>query len=214
MIRETGDVNTLRPWIESGSWLRRYRKTLIFCAVALTVLAVIAVLAWSMTPDRALLLFDLTIAAIFSAALGIAGRRLLRNDALRHSRMIAVELIGAVVGGTIVGIFAVTVASEPMGLARLPALVVIQLLGGVIGAAITFVPAFFFAGAVKLTSQFVGKPMPALEAASIGAASGSVGGGLVAAGFEYGIWLPLVSASVCAATAYRAVAYHRRLNRM
>jgi len=181
--------------------------------IALAVIAAVVWIVVTLTPERVTKIFDLAVAAVAVGLLSVAARYLLKAEAIRRSRLVAAELIGVTFGGAALTTFFVTAASEPVGAAQLPQLLVIQLVVAVVGGLATFLLAFFVTLGVKASGKLFRQQHAEAEAIFIGVVTGAVGGGLTAHAADLGAWIPFVSAAVCAATTYRAVVLHRRYDR-
>jgi len=193
--------------------LRPSPRLLIGGVVGLVALGLIVWILATLTPPRVDMIFDLAIAGLVIGLLSAGARYLLRAEALRRSRLVAAELIGVTFGGASLSVLLTTLASEAVGAARAPALVAIQLLAAVLGGCAVFLLAFFVTFGIKAAARVFHSQRPEVEAVFIGVVTGAIGGALTAQAAQLEAWFPFVSATVCAATTYRAVVLHQRYDR-
>lgn len=181
-------------------------RLLRWTAVGATLVAVVSalLLLWWQSPVWKTWLFDLSIAGVFAAALYLAAHRLIAAEVEHRRREIAAVLIGVVGASAALGIFAVTLLGPPVGLEKLPALVVIQLLGALGGAALGFATGLLAAVVVRAVSGFFACSKPALDGAVIGALSGTIGSTLFVELPHLGWWFIVASSALCSLCASRA----------
>lgn len=198
------------PAAASPDDVRRHRKFLLAAAVVVAAGGAAATTVWLLPPERRLVLLDLAIGVLVLGGLWCAARVLIAGEAARRSRLVAAELIGVTFGGAALGTLVVTLSDRPLGLAKIPALLVIQLLGAVGGAILAFGIAFFVAGGTKLAAHLFGRSSSEAEGAFIGVTTGAVGGALFGAAAQFAAWFPFVAAAICGAAAYRAVVLYQK----
>lgn len=162
-----------------------------------------------LNPERKLLLFDLGIGLIFAAALYAAARRMIVAEAGHRRRALAAVLVGVTAATAALGIYAVTGSGKPLGLEKLPQLVVIQTLGAIGGAGLGFLTAFF-AAAIVAVARRPFRPSPTIDGLCIGGLTGLVGGLVVAPLPHLGVGFAAASAVVCALCGFYAVQLHQR----
>lgn len=184
----------------------------ITAATAAIAAAIGLVLLWLHSPVWKTWLFDLSIATVFAAAAQLAARRLIAAEVCHRRRLEAAIVIGVVGASAALGVYAITLAGQPAGLNRLPALLVIQLLGVFGGAALGFVTGFFATVLVRSISRFFARSKPLLDGAVIGALSGTTGSALFLEFPHLGWWFVAASAALCSLCASRAAAYFAALS--
>ena len=178
----------------------------IAAAVGVSAALIATFLLWMYSPVWKRWLFDLSIASVFASAAYISGRRLIVGEAYHRRRVVAAIVIGITCAAAALGVYAVTLAGEPVGATRVPGLVVIQLLGALCGAGVGFVTSFFTAMIVRTLSGFFARANPALDGAVIGALSGAAGG-LIASGLPHlGWWFVVVSSALSSFCGARSAA--------
>lgn len=166
-------------------------------AVALLTAVLGLLLLWWHSPVWKTWLFDLSIATVFAASAHLIGRRAIALEAVSKKRVAAAIVIGVTSAGAALGPFALTLVGQPAGLRQLPALVVVQLLGVLLGGAIGFGTGMLATAVVRGTSQFFACSNPPLDGAVIGALSGTLGA-IPCLDFPHlGWWFLVVSAGWC-----------------
>lgn len=145
--------------------------------------------------ERTLLLFDLGIGLVFVAALYVAARRMIVAEAGHRRRPLAAVLVGTSAATAALGIYAVTASGKPLGLEKLPQLVVIQLLGAIGGAGLGFLLAFF-AAAMVVVARRPFRAAPTFDGLFVGGVTGLIGGLIVAPLPHLGVGFVAASAVV------------------
>lgn len=181
----------------------RLLRWITIVASALAVVSALLLLWWQ-SPVWKTWLFDLSIATVFAASLYLAARRLIAAEVAHRRRVEAAILIGIAGASAALGIYAITLLGPPVGLAKLPALVVIQLLGAVGGATLGFLTGFVTTIVVRAGSRFFACSKPTLDGAVSGALSGTLGSALFLPLPHLGWWFVAASAALCSLCASRA----------
>jgi len=147
-------------------------------ALAGTVALLLVVVALVRRPavDRQLLIFDVGIALAVAAVCFYVARRFIIAEALHRRRDLAAILAGVIAAGASLGVLALTLSGKPVGLAKAPALVVIQLLGLVCGGFIALLGGLVAASIVSLLRHLVRNPSAVIDGIFIGAFAGLVVG--------------------------------------
>ena len=199
MYDETFAANDLNP--DKIRLIRRLASALALLCALLALL-----LLWMNSPVWKIWLFDLGVAAVFAGLAYISAWRLLVGEAHHRRRLTAAVVIGVTCAAAALGVFAITLSDEPLGLNKLPGLIVIQLFGAVCGASIGFVTSFFAAMLIRTLSGFFVRSKPTLDGAVIGALSGAAGG-LLASGLPHlGWWFVVVSSALSSFCGSRSAA--------
>lgn len=190
-----------------GWGMLRKARTHSLAVLALCSLGATAVIR-RLGRNQHLLVFDLGIGLVFAAATYVAARRLIASEACHRRRNSAAVLIGVTSAAAVLGTLAVTLSGEPLGAGRLPALVVIQLLGAIGGAGLGLFFGFFAVGLTTVARKLLPRTTPSLEGLVVGAIAG-LGGGLIASWVPHlSGWFAAASVAVCAFAGHRAAAFH------
>lgn len=199
---------TFAPLASTIEKLRRLRLAAPAVA-ALSALVCIAVVR-QLAVERKLLLFDLGIGLVLTAGLYFVARQMIAAEAEHRRRTEMAIVIGVATGGAALGIFAVALMGTPLGIGKLPQLLVIQLLGAVSGA----VAGFFLAScatlivaAVRLVAK---RPTPTIDGAGVGGLAGVAGGSLLNHLPHLGLWFTITATIVGAVAGYHAARLHQR----
>lgn len=163
-----------------------------------------------LNPERKLLLFDLGIGLIFAAVLYISARRMIVAEAGHQRRSLAAVLIGVTTATAALGVYAVTASGKPLGLDKLPQLVVLQVLGAIGGAGLGFLFAFFAAATVAVVARRLFRPAPTIDGLFVGGLTGLVGGLVVSPLPHLGAGFVAASAVACAVCGFRSAQLHQR----
>lgn len=157
-----------------------------------------------LTPERNMLLFDLGIGLLPTAALYVVARRMIVAEADRHRRPTAAVMIGVTATAAALGIYAITVSGKPLGAGQLPALVAIQMLGAIGGAGIGFLLGFFAAAAIAVARRLFVPSTATVDGLCVGGLTGLTGGLVVAPLPHLGAGFVAASVVACAICGFRA----------
>lgn len=200
---------TFTPLSGTVGKLRTLRIAPFVAAASMALLSFVVVRL--LNAERKLLLFDLGIGLIFAAVLYFAARRFIASETDHRRRESASTLIGVSAACGALGVFAVTLTDVPLGLEKLPQLVIIQLLGATLGIVGGFLIGFFAAVLVGAARKLASRPSPAVDGAWIGGLTGLIGGIVASYHPHLGLWFVPVSMLVVAFGGYHAARLHQRL---
>jgi len=197
------DEPTMRTQIvsEARSW-----------ALAGTVALLLVVVALVRRPaiDRQLLIFDIGIALVVSAVCFYAARHFIIAEARHRRRDMSAILAGVIAAGASLGVLALSLSGTPLGMAKLPGLIVIQLLGLVCGAFVALLGGLIGASIVSLLRRAVRNPSAVIDGIFIGAVAGLIGGLAAAQLPHLGPLFVATSTITCAVCGSRAAKFHER----
>jgi hypothetical protein len=183
----------------------KYRGTRVASLAVLVGLSLASiVVVRQLNPERKLLLFDLGIGLIFAAALYVAARWMIVAEAGHQRRSLAAVLIGVTTATAALGVYAVTASGKPLGLDKLPQLVVLQVLGAIGGGGLGFLLAFFAAAIVAVARRFFVPSSATIDGLCVGGLTGLTGGLVVAPLPHLGAGFVAASVVACAICGFRA----------